>query len=147
MKTILSRSPGQTRQLAKALLKSANSTRMFLLFGNLGSGKTEFVKGLAEGLNLKNKVTSPTYTLIKTYGKSKTGRKLHHIDLYRIKSAKELLTIGVEDLISEKNTFTAIEWPELLYSNLNFKKHFKKAVNIYFKHAKKESERKIRIAQ
>ena len=85
------------------------------LIGDLGAGKTEFVKGLARGLGADEEgVTSPTFTIIQTY---RGGRAtLHHVDLYRIDAAAELVHIGLEDLYRDE-AVVAVEWfdrfPEL----------------------------------
>lgn len=77
------------------------------LNGDLGAGKTTFIKGLALGLGCKDIVTSPTFVLMNVY----TGRvTLYHIDLYRI-TANELATIGLEDCLNG-NAVTAVEWSE-----------------------------------
>jgi len=80
------------------------------LVGELGSGKTRFIKGLAEGVGVKDskQVVSPTYTLINEYiGKT----PFYHIDAYRLKSAGELAELGVEEYL-DSDGVTAIEWAD-----------------------------------
>ncbi len=82
------------------------------LKGELGSGKTSFVQGLAKGLNVPEEyyVTSPTYNIINEY----PGRlSLYHIDLYRISDTDELYDIGFEEILDDEG-IVAIEWPDRL---------------------------------
>jgi len=76
------------------------------LSGELGGGKTTFVKGLAKGLGIKETVTSPTFALIKDYG------KLIHIDLYRLLKKTEIGSLGLSDYLGQKDKICVIEWAE-----------------------------------
>jgi tRNA threonylcarbamoyladenosine biosynthesis protein TsaE len=83
-----------------------------VLHGDLGAGKTTWVKGIAEGFQeaLQEDVTSPTFTLVHEYrGPHVT---LFHIDLYRIDTQRELLTLGIDDLRSEPGSILLVEWGE-----------------------------------
>ena len=78
------------------------------LSGELGAGKTVFVKGMASGLGVKEIITSPTFVLVKSYA----GKyNLHHMDFYRLDVADELETIGFEDYFGPEN-IVAVEWAE-----------------------------------
>ena len=102
----ITRSPEETIKIAEELVKSIVSPVCIALFGDLGAGKTVFVKGLAKGLNIEDIIKSPTFVLMRSY----SGRmKLHHIDLYRIKKNEEFLPFE-ETLMDEG--ITAIEWAE-----------------------------------
>ena len=83
------------------------------LYGELGAGKTSFVKGVAGQLGIKTEVKSPTFTLMNIYD---TGhgpiRKLVHIDTYRLKNSSELIEIGFEDYLNDTENLILIEWPE-----------------------------------
>lgn len=83
------------------------------LYGNLGSGKTAFTQVLAKELGVEDFVTSPTFVIEKIY---KTNhpfiKRLIHIDAYRLSSGKELLTLGLEEVLENKNNIVVIEWPE-----------------------------------
>jgi tRNA threonylcarbamoyladenosine biosynthesis protein TsaE len=88
---------------------------IFALHGVLGAGKTQLVKGLARGLGFEGDVTSPTFTLIHEY---LGGRlPLYHIDLYRIRSEKEAVDLGIEEYLPSEG-ITVIEWPDRIPSLL-----------------------------
>jgi tRNA threonylcarbamoyladenosine biosynthesis protein TsaE len=96
----------ETIQLAERLVKSIDSPLCIALFGELGAGKTVFVKGLAKGLGIEDVIKSPTFVLMRSY----SGRmNLHHIDLYRIKKDEEILPFE-ETLMNDG--ITAIEWAD-----------------------------------
>ncbi|OHE77089.1 MAG: tRNA (adenosine(37)-N6)-threonylcarbamoyltransferase complex ATPase subunit type 1 TsaE [Verrucomicrobia bacterium RIFCSPHIGHO2_12_FULL_41_10] len=84
------------------------------LEGPLGAGKTHFVKGMALALGIEQEVTSPTFTLLHSYGKSEN--RLHHFDFYRLKSEFEAIDLGLDDYFSEG--ISVVEWgnkfPQLL---------------------------------
>lgn len=79
------------------------------LEGNLGSGKTAFVKGFAACLGITEPVSSPTFSLVHEYGSQQD--KIFHFDLYRVKSEAELYQIGFEEYL-EQHAWVLIEWPE-----------------------------------
>ena len=108
-KVLISRSPDQTRIVAADFAKTLIAGSVVKLVGDLGSGKTEFVKGLATGLNCENVVTSPTFTLIHEY---RGGRlPLFHMDLYRLNHEAELDEIGFEDCL-RAGGICAVEWAD-----------------------------------
>jgi len=85
--------------------------KLVLLSGDLGAGKTTLVKGIAMGFNAASEenVTSPTFTLVHEY--RGPGADLYHIDLYRVDTLRELETLGLDDLLSERSVLL-IEWGE-----------------------------------
>ena len=100
--------PEETRALAARLAKRLAPGTVLAMEGNLGSGKTCFVKGLARGLSIREPVTSPTFTIVHEH----RGRlPLYHIDLYRIRSEDEALALGIEEYL-ESDGVAAIEWSE-----------------------------------
>jgi tRNA threonylcarbamoyladenosine biosynthesis protein TsaE len=111
MATHISHSPEETAALARALAPTLEKGSVLALVGDLGAGKTQFVKGLAEGLGVLSAVTSPTYTLIHEYPAPPGSPPLFHIDLYRLETAEEALAIGLDDYL-EGTGITAIEWPD-----------------------------------
>ena len=106
-----SNSEEETRHIAAALAKELRAGAIVLLKGDLGAGKTAFVRGLAEGLGLKpEEVTSPTFTLVHEY---RGGRlPLVHVDLYRLDRA-DLDEIGLDQDVANRG-IVAVEWPERL---------------------------------
>ena len=98
-----------TLALAANLAKSIQAGAVIFLEGQLGAGKTTFVRGFLRGLNYTDKVKSPTYTLVEPY--EAAGRQIFHFDLYRIKHAQELEYIGIHDYFVP-DAVCLIEWPE-----------------------------------
>lgn len=83
------------------------------LYGNLGSGKTAFVKAVAKILGVNEEVTSPTFVIIKNYDiKNQIFKKLIHIDAYRLEKGEELEVLKFKHLLNDKDNIIFIEWPE-----------------------------------
>ncbi len=105
---VISSSPDETVECARLLAASLDGPCVIALHGDLGAGKTCFVRGLALALGIETTITSPTFTLINEY----TGpRPLYHVDLYRVSSDDDLTTIGMEELLETEGVI-AIEWAE-----------------------------------
>jgi len=108
---IISNSEKQTFKIANEFAKKLSGGEVLCLLGDLGAGKTAFIKGLASGLGVKNIITSPTFVLMKVYeGKNKII--LSHIDAYRLDSGAELQYIGADEYLNDSNCITAIEWAD-----------------------------------
>jgi tRNA threonylcarbamoyladenosine biosynthesis protein TsaE len=117
--SISSRSDEETRLIGKIIGEMAEAGIIIALKGDLGSGKTALVQGLARGLNVPEKiyVTSPSYTLVQEY----PGRlPLFHIDLYRL-SEMDFEDIGLYDILDTKSAVVAIEWAERLSPDTLFR--------------------------
>jgi tRNA threonylcarbamoyladenosine biosynthesis protein TsaE len=98
---------GATREVAAEFVVKLKAGNLVALVGDLGAGKTEFVKGLAAGLDSPAAVTSPTFTLIHEY---RGGRlPLYHMDFYRLNSEVELDEIGFDDYLSQPG-ICVVEW-------------------------------------
>ena len=104
----ISKSEAETERFAENLAKKYQDSPTFLLFGNLGAGKTAFTRGLARGYGSDARVASPTFTLVHEYSGDKT---VYHFDLYRLESEEELYDIGFEEYFTE-GTVRVIEWPD-----------------------------------
>lgn len=99
----------RTVALGKELVQGAQAGAVWALVGDLGAGKTHFVKGLAEGLGAAATVTSPTFTLVHEYA---SGRlPLYHLDFYRLESADEALNLGLDEYL-DGDGLTVIEWAD-----------------------------------
>lgn len=100
------RSAGETRELGKALADLLRPGDVLLLVGELGAGKTCLAKGLARGLGIKEKVLSPTFTLLREY----QGRlPLYHLDAYRLEGPWDLFEIGVDEYLEGEGVLL-VEW-------------------------------------
>ncbi len=94
----------------------ANCARgIFLLQGELGAGKTTFVKSICTYLGVEDMVDSPTFSIVNQYDYTLAGKKKHvyHLDLYRIKSIEEALDLGIYEILDSKN-WVFIEWPAII---------------------------------
>ena len=108
MVILTSRSPEETFELASDFGKNAQPGLVIGLIGDLGAGKTQFVKGFASGLGISERVHSPTFTLVNEYH---TGRvRCFHLDLYRLNSPEEVRSAGLEAYFEPKDGVTLIEW-------------------------------------
>jgi len=107
--TIQTQSAEETKTLGETLAKSLPKGSIVCLYGELGSGKTTMVKGMARGLKLKeDDVTSPTFVLMNIYEGKQT---MHHFDFYRIEHVRDLDAIGYEEFIYS-DAISVIEWPQ-----------------------------------
>jgi tRNA threonylcarbamoyladenosine biosynthesis protein TsaE len=107
--TIISRSPADTVALGRQVAAEVREGEVIALAGELGAGKTQFVKGLAEGLGHRDAVTSPTFTLIHEY---RGGRlPLYHFDFYRAVNEDEILRLGFDDYLRNDGVLV-IEWAD-----------------------------------
>jgi len=139
MRTFLSRSAEETLALGRSFGASLKPGDVVALCGNLGSGKTQFVIGVCEGLGVSNHVGSPTFTLINEY--TAGLGKVVHIDLYRIASPVEVVELGIEEYFDERSV-CLIEWAETILSLLPRRHHL-----VRFKYGADESEREISIEE
>ena len=108
----ITHSAEETMALGRELALVLKNLRMVVLRGDLGAGKTTLVKGIAEGLlaAAQDDVTSPTFTLIHEFRGPEVN--LFHVDLYRVESARELDTLGLDELFAEDGNLVLIEWGE-----------------------------------
>lgn len=101
------------REFVKTIKSGRKSACIIGLHGELGSGKTTFVKGVAKAFGIKNTVTSPTFVIEKIYKlENKNFDHLIHIDAYRLKKGVELLHLGWSEIAQDPKNIIFIEWPE-----------------------------------
>ena len=109
MPVYISKNERETEAVGERLAKAINGGAVIAMYGDLGAGKTAFVRGMARGMGLTHcRVSSPTFTIVNEY---LGERELIHFDMYRLSSADELFDIGWEDYIS-RGAVCAVEWSE-----------------------------------
>ena len=107
---LISESVAQTEEIGASVAKYVGPGTVIAMRGDLGAGKTAFVRGLARGMGLRARVTSPTFAIVNEYlGKI----PLYHFDMYRLTSAEDLFDIGWEDYIRAGGV-CAVEWSEIV---------------------------------
>ena len=126
MTTFISHSPAETEALGERWGRAAQHGQVLALSGDLGAGKTQFVKGFARGLGVTMQVHSPTFTLVNEYGGGRL--RLFHLDLYRLETPAQILSAGIEEFLSPDGV-AVIEWAERIancrlpiadWKNVNF---------------------------
>lgn len=95
---------------ARSFLEKNRDKKVFAFYGDLGAGKTTFIKALCNELNVIDIVSSPTFSIINEY-QNEQGMVIYHMDFYRLEKKEEALEIGLEDYFSTNN-YCFIEWPE-----------------------------------
>lgn len=148
---IRSKSPKETQKAGKKVVtkvlskKTSKKAVVLALEGELGAGKTEFTKGFAKALGIKNHITSPTFVLMKPYKfpstklRTSSGGTLYHIDAYRLKDHHDLEVLGVPELIKQPDNILLIEWSNRVKKILP-----KKYIKIHIDHIDSKT-RKIQI--
>lgn len=142
MKVYISKSQDETIDIGKNFAADLPPGSVIGLKGNLGTGKTQFVKGVTAYFKVNEIVNSPTFLIVNEYVSniaSNSGLKIFHFDLYRINSPDELSTIGFDEYINDENSISLIEWSELAEKYLN-----KQLKTVTFEYGEKENERIIK---
>lgn len=141
---MLSYSISDTQKLAKQLARELPS-RVFALVGDLGSGKTAFVRAFLRTFGVEGRIASPTFVIIKNYElgiKNQEFKKVYHVDCYRLENPEELLALGFKEILENLENIVLIEWAEKVKDLLP-----KETIWLYFEHGEKENERIIKINQ
>lgn len=108
MAVYFSKSEKDTEQIGQDFAKNLPGSTVVAMYGDLGAGKTAFVRGMAKGMGLDCRVSSPTFTIVNEY---LGERELIHFDMYRLNDADELFDIGWEDYLN-RGAVCAVEWSE-----------------------------------
>ncbi len=106
--------------IAKELLEFIGDHRVLCFYGDLGAGKTTFIKAICRQLGVADEVQSPTFSIVNEY-KASGGEPVYHFDFYRLKTEEEAYDLGYEQYLFS-NYFCFIEWPEKVEDLLNLKK-------------------------
>ena len=129
-------SEGETEALGEALAKRLQPGTVIAFTGDLGAGKTAFTRGLARGLGVTERVTSPTFTIVNEY--EGDPLPLFHFDMYRLTSSEELFDVGWEDYL-HRGGICAVEWSE------NIADALEGAVSVDIRRGPKDNDRTITI--
>ena len=147
MRIITAKSVAETKRTAKELARSLTAgthSRVIALVGDLGAGKTTFTQAFAVALGVADKVASPTFVILKIYELKKgiAFRHFAHIDTYRLVSPKELLHLGFDKLVKDKDAIVVIEWADRVRELIP-----KDAIWISFVHGEQENVRVLTISR
>ncbi|TSC72274.1 MAG: UPF0079 ATP-binding protein [Parcubacteria group bacterium Gr01-1014_38] len=140
---MITRSPAETRAAGQAFARQLQAGDVVLLEGPLGSGKTLFVQGIAEGLGASALVTSPSFVLLQEYPLS-AERVLRHLDLYRLHDPTvDLDRLGLPELLADPQAITVVEWADRMPVEALAKES--RRVHVRFEHGQRENERTLDI--
>ncbi len=123
----ISNNTQETFNIGSEFAKSLKESDIVIFEGDLGAGKTQFIKGICKAFDVNSEVTSPTFTLINIYDgyHNNSPIEIVHIDLYRVKNPRELANIGFDEYLFDTSSIKLIEWSqkakELLENNYNYK--------------------------
>jgi len=111
------------KKIARALVANHDGSALVIaLYGDLGSGKTTLTQGIADGLGIKDRITSPTFVLMKKFS------NLYHIDCYRLQKPTDILGLGWQEIMENPKNIVVVEWPERIKKFLP-----KKTISVRFK--------------
>ena len=111
MKTLVIENLDQIRQTARQFIELMGDYTVFAFHGEMGAGKTTFIKAICEELGVEDPVNSPTFAIINEYRSATTGELIYHFDCYRINKLQEAYDLGAEDYFAS-GALCFIEWPE-----------------------------------
>jgi len=135
----VTKGPEETQNLGRKIAADITGGEIFALTGDLGSGKTTFVQGLAQGLNISKRVISPSFIIMRIYDLGE--KKFYHVDLYRLeeKIDTEIANLGLKDVWGKPENIVVIEWAEKIKKLIPKNAKWIKFENL------KENERRIII--
>ena len=100
-------------QAAHDFIANMGDNTVFAFRGEMGAGKTTFIKAICEEMGVEDVITSPTFAIVNEYRSATSGELIYHFDFYRIKKQEEVYDMGYEDYI-ESGAVCFMEWPELI---------------------------------
>ena len=139
MRTVASTSEEQTLAAGREFAKGLRAGDVVAVYGELGSGKTRFIKGICEGLGVKGHVVSPTFTIVTEYDSS--AGSIYHFDFYRLQSTRELREIGFDEYLNGEG-ICVIEWADRVQEFLP-----ERRFDIHLQYGRTTDERTISIEQ
>ena len=138
-KEYITNGEGETEDLGCRLGRALEPGAVIAYTGDLGAGKTAFTRGLARGLGIPDRVTSPTFTIVNEY---EGGRlPLFHFDMYRLGSADELYDIGWEDYLA-RGGVCAVEWSEIVRDALE-----PGCIRVDLRRGERDGQRRITVTE
>lgn len=136
---VITKNARETQSLGEKIGRRLKKGAVLALSGDLGSGKTTFIQGLARGLGVKKRIISPTFVFMRQY--PLVGGAFYHVDLYRIERVEEARGLGLEEIFADPKAIVAIEWAEKIDKILP-----RERTDIFFEYSG-EKERKIKISK
>lgn len=138
---VITNSPKKTQELGEKISIDLKPGGILALSGELGSGKTTFIQGLARGLGIKKRIVSPTFVFIRQYSldNKPLTKALYHVDLYRIDKALDARGLGLEEIFADPEAIVVIEWADRIKEILP-----KKRIDINFEYLTGD-QRRIKI--
>lgn len=121
----ITRSSEETKKIGEEFAKKLKKGDFIALFGELGGGKTTFIQGLSKGLGVQRRITSPTFLTLRTYSCAHLNIKnLYHVDLYKFDKVigERLSALGINEVMSDEQGVTAVEWAEKMKDSLPIKR-------------------------
>lgn len=117
--TVLTDSAENTKLFANKIAQNLKGSDVVLLWGDLGTGKTTFTQGLGQYFGI-HRMTSPTYVLLNQYRvkNHSTIKTFYHFDLYRLENVEQLRSVNFDEITTDKDGLTVLEWPERLEGNI-----------------------------
>ncbi|MFA9392735.1 MAG: tRNA (adenosine(37)-N6)-threonylcarbamoyltransferase complex ATPase subunit type 1 TsaE [Prolixibacteraceae bacterium] len=112
MKTLYLRSLEELERVAEEFIRLINNHKVLAFYGEMGAGKTTFIKTVCRMLGVTENITSPTFSIVNEYI-AKENKLIYHFDCYRLKNLKEAYDIGAEEYLYSGN-LCFIEWPEII---------------------------------
>ena len=112
-KTIIISSLAEIATAAKEVVTFCGTQKKIAFYGEMGAGKTTFIKEMCRIIGSKDEANSPTYPIVNEYA-TEQGNRIFHIDLYRLNSEEEAFDIGIEEYIDANDAYCFIEWPQII---------------------------------